>query len=240
MSRVVALNAARHGSLRVLPQGDGANRRFALLGKSELALAAADFPLCLAKDAETGRFNLIALFSLIEARNLFWQGAAWHATYLPRSAATAPFLLDPAGVCGLAIDEGSAAIATAGTPLFLERDQPSDYLIDTQRLLNEVVDDVVQAQAMVDCFVTHRLVRPLTLIFREEEGREQELAGLYTIGDETLRSLGNEAVLDLHHSDWLGPAAIISASLAQIERLRQLHNATSERQLVSYALKVEE
>lgn len=240
MSRVVALNAARHGSLRVLPQADGASRRFALLGRSEIALAAADFPLCLAKDAETGRFNLIALFSLIEARNLFWQGGAWHATYLPRSAATAPFLLDPAGICGLAIDEKSAAIATAGTPLFREGGQPSDYVLDTQRLLNEVVDDVAQAQAMIDHFVTHRLVRPLTLIFREGEGGEQELAGLYTIGIEALRSLGDQAVLDLHRSDWLGPAAMIGASLTQIERLRQLHNATSERQLVSYVLRVEE
>jgi hypothetical protein len=240
MSRVVALNAARHGSLRVLPQADGASRRFALLGMSELVLATADFPLCLAKDAETGRFNLIALFSLIEERNLFWHGGAWRATYLPRLAATAPFLLDPAGVCGLAIDEGSKAIGTLGTPLFQGGDLPSDYLVDTQRLLNDIVDDVAQTQAMVDCFAAHRLVRPLTLIFREEEGREQELAGLYTIGLEALRSLNDQAVLDLHRSDWLGAAAIISASLAQIERLRQLHNATSERQLVSYALNVEE
>ena len=239
MSRVVALNAARHGSLRVQPQADGAGRRFALLGLSELAVAAADFPLCLAKEAETGRFNLIALFSLTEPRNLFWHEGGWRATYLPRSAATAPFLLDPAGDCGLAIDEQSIAIAPAGVALF-EEGAPSEYLVDTQRLLAEIVDDIARAQAMVDSFARHRLVRPLTLLFRDEDGREHQLAGLYTIGSEALRALDERAVLELHRADWLGAAAIIAASLAQVERLRQLHNATSGRAIANLALSVEE
>lgn len=60
--------------------------RYALLGLSEIALACADFPLCFAKDGETGRFNLIALLSLDEPRNLYWQNGGWRCTYVPQAA----------------------------------------------------------------------------------------------------------------------------------------------------------
>jgi hypothetical protein len=55
-----------------------------------------------------------------------------------------------------------------------------------------------------------------------------------------LRALDEQAVLELHRADWLGAAAIIAASLAQVERLRQLHNATSTRPIANFTLNVEE
>src|ERR1700738_5083968 len=107
MTNIVALDRARHAALRLRPTPEVSRLRYAMLGLSELAVACADFPICLAKDAQTGRFNLITLFSLEEPRNLFWLAEKWQATYLPQAAMTAPFLLDAGTELGLAIDEDS-------------------------------------------------------------------------------------------------------------------------------------
>src|SRR5689334_15414114 len=95
MSRITALHRARHASVQLRKPLDASGLRFALLGRSELTLACADFPICLAKEAETGRFNLIALLSLIEPRNLYCFNGQWRTTYQPEATTTAPFVIDP-------------------------------------------------------------------------------------------------------------------------------------------------
>lgn len=240
MSGVVPLDAARHRDLRLEPRREGAARRYAPLGLSELARAAADFPICLAKEAETGRFNLIALLSLAEPRNLFWFNGEWQATYRPRAADAAPFRLDPAGACGLAIDERSAALGSNGTRLFDDDGRPAEFLVEMQSSLEFLVADIAQAQAMVDSFAQYRLIRRLRLVLRHDDGDEHEIDGLYSLGADAMAALADEAVLALHRADRLGPAAIMTASLAQIERLRQLNNISAGRSIARFHLWIDE
>ncbi|WP_294195544.1 hypothetical protein, partial [uncultured Sphingomonas sp.] len=61
MTGITQLSPAAHRGLRYDRHAAGGTRRFARIGLSEIAVAAADMPLCLAKDGQTGRFNLIAL-----------------------------------------------------------------------------------------------------------------------------------------------------------------------------------
>jgi hypothetical protein len=69
------------------------------------------------------------------------------------------------------------------------------------------------------------LIRPLQHNLRFDDGNEHQIDGLYSLGTDALAGLVDHAVLELYRSGNLAAAAIMSASLAQIERLRQLHNA---------------
>ena len=97
MTGIVPLDARHHATLRFDPAAAGADRRFVRLGLSEIAFAAAEMPLCLAKDAQTGRFNLIALLGLVEPANLFAADGRFRATYIPRAAMLTGFRLHDGG-----------------------------------------------------------------------------------------------------------------------------------------------
>jgi len=240
MSRITALHNARHASVQLRYPTGAAKLRFALLGRSELTLAGADFPLCLAKEADTGRFNLIALLSLIEPRNLFWLNEKWHATYLPESTTTAPFFLDAGSKHGLAIDEDDATLNAGGMQLFGADGQPTETLKNIFARLKRITDDVADGQRMVDEFARRKLIRPLQLVLELDDGREHQIEGLYTLGTEALAALEDRSVLELYRSGNLAAAAIMSASLSQIERLRQLHNASGAKPITSARVTIEE
>lgn len=240
MSRITALHHARHENVRVTQPPGSSRLRFALLGRSELTLAGADFPICLAKEADTGRFNLIALLSLIEPRNLFCYNEQWRATYQPETTTTAPFFLDPNSKHGLAVDEDSVELNTGGTQLFDTHGKPTETLTKLFTRLKHIASDVSDAQRMVDEFARRKLVRPLQLILRLQDGREHQIDGLYSLGTEALAALNDNCVVTLYRSGDLAAAAIMSASLAQIERLRQLHNASGAQPITSAKVTIAE
>ncbi|WP_343528415.1 SapC family protein [Sphingomonas sp.] len=235
MTGITPLSSAAHGTLRFDHHAAGASRRFVALGLSEIAFAAADMPLCLAKDGKTGRFNLIALMSLIEPANLFVFGGGFQATYVPRAVTLCGFRLDAGGAAGLAIDPAESSLGNAGEPLFAGG-QPTSLSRDVARALERLVADVEGAQVLVDAWATHRLIRPLALSLSKADGAGHDLAGLYTIDETALQALPAAALIALHRADQLGPAAILSASLAQVERLRQLHNARFVPAITGYSL----
>jgi hypothetical protein len=240
MSRITALHHARHASVQLRYPANAAKLRFALLGRSELTLAGADFPLCLAKEAATGRFNLIALLSLVEPRNLFWLNERWHATYLPEATTTEPFLLDAGSKHGLAINEDDVTLNAGGMQLFGSNGQPTETLKNIFARLKRITGDVADGQRMVEDFARRKLIRPLQLVLKFDDGQEHQIEGLYTLGTEALAALDDHSVLELYRAGNLAAAAIMSASLSQIERLRQLHNVSGAKPITSARVTIEE
>jgi hypothetical protein len=240
MTKIAALDRSRHGALRLSPTPDLSRLRYALVGLSELAVACADFPLCLAKDAHTGRFNLIALFSLEEPRNLFWLAQRWQATYLPQAATTAPFLLDASTALGLAIDEDSPRLGREGIALFEADGRPTEVLSGSRARLQRVTRDVAAAQEMVERFAELRLIRPLVVVLTHKNGTEHQLDGLYSLGSDALAALSDAVVVDLYRRGYIAAASIMRASLSQIERLRQLHDLSGTEPLMDLRVQVVE
>jgi hypothetical protein len=233
MNCIVPLRAHRHSGLRFDRDAAAANRQFVRLGLSEIAFAAADMPLCFAKDSQTGRFNLIALLGLIQPTNLFSIGGRFHATYVPRAAMLTGFRLDGDGDAGLAIDEGDPTIGNRGELLFVDG-RPSAILNDLRGGLEQAINDAAASQKLVDSYATKRLIRPLKLMMRMSDGRQHDIAGLYTVDEAALRRMPDVDVLALHHADALAPLSILSSSLAQVERLFQLHNSRLAPSISSY------
>lgn len=230
MSRVELLNPTDHGSLRFDRTVVGPGQRIVQIGLSEIPLVAADMPVCLAKDATTGRFNLVALVGLVDPANLFVHDRRFHATYCPRALQLTAFRLDTGGVAGLAIDPSDPAIGAAGDPLF-EDGQPTPLAAGIAAALEHLVADIGAARDLVDGYAAQRLIRPLHLVLQTEDGHDHVIDGLYTIGTETLAQLADDAVLRLHRSGALASATLLSASLAQVERLCQLHAARGGQRL---------
>lgn len=230
MSRVRPLSRAEHGTLHFDRTVVGPAQCLVQVGLSELALAVADMPLCLAKDANTGRFNLVALVGLIEPINVFVHDRRFHATYCPRALQLTGFRLDRDGVAGLAVVDGDPAIGSAGDPLF-QNGEPAPFLPGIAAALEHLVSDIEAARDLVDGYAALRLIRPLHLVLQSDDGKEHVIDGLYTIGTEALMQLPDDAVLRLHRSGALASAAVLSASLAQVERLCQLHNAGGRQRL---------
>ncbi|WP_033921987.1 SapC family protein [Sphingomonas sp. 37zxx] len=228
MTAIRPLDRTRHAGLCVQPLRGAAARRLAQVGISEIALAAADTPLCLAKDAHTGRFNLIALMGLVEPGNLFSHDGAIGATYVPRAAMLTGFRLDPAGEAGLAVDEDDPSLGPQGEALFDATGTTA--LADRLRAeLDHIIADVAAAQALIDTYARLRLICRLRLNLRFDDNRVHAIEGLYSLAGSALATLDDASIVAMHRAGQLAPAAIITASLSQIERLRQLHNARHDR-----------
>lgn len=233
MTRLRVLDPARHGALRLDRTRGAAHRRLLPIGRSEIALAAADMPLCLAKDAQTGRFELAALVGLVEPANLFTSPAGYHATYQPRAAALTALRLDPAGSDGLAVDEEDATLGTQGDALFTDGSAAS-----WRTALEALVADVTAGRTLAEHYAARGLLRPLRVTLAMASGEEQVLDGLYAVAEPLLEALDDAAIVAMHRADELAPAAILTASLAQVERLRQLHNARFANAITEIRLEI--
>lgn len=230
MSRIRSLNRAEHGALHFDHTVVGPAQRIVQIGLSELALAATDMPLCFAKDANTGRFNLVALVGLIEPINLFVHERRFHATYCPRALQLSGFRLDQNGIAGLAVAEDDPAIGVSGDPLFRDG-EPSPLLASVAAAIERLVTDIGTARDLADGYAALHLVRPLNFVLQSDDGRDHVIDGLYTIGTDMLMRLPDADVVRLHRSGALALAALLTASLAQVERLCQLHNAAGRQRL---------
>ena len=230
MSRVRPLNFADHGSVRFDRTVVGPAHRIVQIGLSEIPLVAADMPICIAKDGATAKFNLVALVGLVDPANLFVQDRRFQATYCPRALQLSGFRLDAGGVAGLAVDESDPAIGDTGDALFQDR-EPTSLAAGVAAALARLVADINAARMLVEGYAALRLIQPMHLVLRDDHGTDDVIDGLYTIESAALAQLDDGDVLRFHRSGALASAALLTASLAQVERLCQLHNARGGRRL---------
>jgi hypothetical protein len=228
---IAPLDPIRHRGTRLGPFPDFSHARaqqHAILGSSEIVLAAADYPLVLMKRADTGQFNVVALYGFAAGRNLYVDGSQWRATYIPQNSLRYPFTANDSGVLGLALDERSGLIGNpAGYRLFDESGRPTDYTVQVADTLQWLRKDFAAMQELVQVLTQLSLVKPLSLLLRMEDATEQQIEGLYTIGDQALASLADHHIVALHRKGFLRAVSILAASLVQLNRLQQLHNAQS-------------
>jgi hypothetical protein len=236
------LDPARHREMRVgaLPDYPHASeQQHAILGFSEILLAAADYPLLLMKHEETGRFNVVALydFGCTARKNLYVLASHWHATYIPQSTLRYPFMASDAGVLGLAVDERSGLVGeTEGHRLFDESGRPTEYTVKIAKALQWMKKDFEAMQAFAQVLAQKSLLKPLSLLLRLEDASEQQLEGLYTLDEQALASAAESDIITLHRNGFLRAASILAASLVQLNRLQQLHTAQLKPRIVDIAM----
>lgn len=232
---ITALDPARHAHLCIAPPPDlnyAARLDHAVIGLSEVAAAATDYALVLLKDEQTGRFHLAVLLGLGGGRNLYLLNGQWHATYIPETIMRFPFFRDEEAPLGLAIEDSSGLLGNQGEPLFTSLGTPAPATLAMAGRMQAMMRDRTAMTDFVDDIVGRRLAHSLTIELDRGGGAPSRIEGLYGIDRFALESLDGGSLADLNRRGHLAPMFVMIASLQQLNRLEQLHNARPDYQPV--------
>jgi hypothetical protein len=183
------LSRAAHGSLRIDPDkacGEVAGSHLVPLSRAELRQASRCFPLFFVKDLETGQFYPAALLGLKARENLYWDGTAFNADYVPLNIRRLPFYIggeDPAQgmIC---IDGDSAGIDPQGECRILEEDgSDSAYIQGIQAMLATLSQQHEATRRFAQAAADLGLLSEIKLDIVLDDGEKIEVAGLYGIDD---------------------------------------------------------
>ena len=224
---LVRLTRKDHGHLRLDPGkavAAAANVHLVPVVRSEIRKVASQFPVFFAKDGETGQFYLAALMGLEPHENLYWNGTALEADYVPLNLLRLPFYVggqdDAGGV--ICIDLDSPAVAETGPCAIVEADgRDSRYMASVQAMLSELAGQQSVTRAFIDRAVSMKLVTEIKLDVAYNNGGRASLSGLYGVDE---RALGRK-VGEISDFDDLMALAALALSLEHVGGLVRRKNA---------------
>jgi len=239
--RRVPLDNVKHRDLRVataygVQYGDDA--RVVAVVPQEFRKLVAEYPVFLAKDPRTGRFNFIVLLGLDQEENLFLDGPRWDAQYVPLNARRGPFVVgrastgqgDANAATIVHIDLDSRRIQqTNGEPLFREDGTQTPYLQGVGSVLAELMVGIDTARSLLGKLELHDLIEPVQIHGRLADGTEFAPDGLYTIHEQRLRDLSAESIVELHRAGYLEQMYLVIASLQRVADLVSRKNRRLSR-----------
>jgi len=225
--RLIQLSRELHGQLRVdraRAAATAANVHLVSVVRSELRRLAADYPLVLAKNNETGEFYPAVLMGLEPHENLYWNGTAFESDRVPLNLLRQPFYVggDDAASGVMCIDLDSPAIVDAGGVALLDADgSDSAYIKGILAMLGELTAGQAPTREFVDQALALRLVTEIRLDIRYNDGSSATLEGFYGIDERAFeRQMPNIAAFD----DMMDLAAML-LSLEHVSGLVRRKNA---------------
>jgi hypothetical protein len=225
MTDIVLLNPAHHADLRVKAGASaehGDDQRFVQVVLRELPLLVVHYPILLSKDAETGAFFCGAMLGIDPGENLFLDRRGGMTAYRPLNLQRMPFY---AAGDQLAIDLDSSRVGSSeGEPLFDADGQPSAFTRNVAAALRELRPGIEATKAFIARLLELELIEPIDISLSFDDGEMRELHDLYTIDQERLRGLPDDAVLDLFRRGYLHSISLMAASLKQIPVLARMRN----------------
>jgi SapC len=225
MSNIVLLDSRSHRKLRVHARpaaGYGDNQRFVAVVVNEFPLLAMHYPVLFSKDADTGLFYCGAMLGFDAGENLFLDEHRNTSAYRPLNLQRGPFLT--AGP-DLAVDLDHPRVAPAGDQeLFTEAGEPSGYLQSIMGLMRDLRPGLERTRIFIDTLLGLKLIEPVTISARFDDGINREFTGLYTVNRDQLQQLADGAVLDLFRRGYLQLIYLMLASLGHVPKLAQRKN----------------
>jgi SapC len=225
MSNVVLLDSQSHRKLRVHAQAAahyGDNQRFVAVVVGEFHALAMHYPILFSKDADTGQFYCGVMLGFDSGENLFLDEHRNSKLYRPLNLQRGPFVT--AG-SDLAIDLDHPRVAPSGDQeLFTETGEPSGYLQSIMGLMRNLRPGLAITRIFIDTLMSLKLIEPMTISARFDDGVKHEFTGLYTINPDSLKQLPDAAVLDLFRRGYLQLIYLMLASLDQVSALAQRKN----------------
>ena len=200
----------------------GDNQRFVAVVVNEFHALAMHYPILFSKDADTGQFYCGAMLGFDTGENLFLDEHRSLSTYRPLNLQRGPFLT--AG-SDLAIDLDHPRVASSGDQqLFTEAGEPSSYLQSIMGLMRDLRPGLERTRVFIDTLLSLKLIEPMTISARFDDGTNREFTGLYTVNRRQLQELADAAVVDLFRRGYLQLIYLMLASLDQVSALAQRKN----------------
>ncbi len=231
MARFEVLNNVDHHDLRIrlghgAAWGDAVN--LVLAFPTEYEELQREYPILIRKD-EQDAWQAVVMLGFERDENLFLNGAAWDARYVPAVRRLAPFRLAfpqarPGEAAGtdpvVQADMDHPRVSREeGAPLFRSAGGQAPYLEHMIRLLRAVHVGVEAAAPMFAAFERHGLIEPARLEITLHDGGRMDVPDVYTIGRDALARLSAEALAALHREGFLRLAIMLQASLANVTHL---------------------
>jgi len=195
----------------------------------------AHYPIFFQKNATTGEFETIALFGLAGEENLFIDDSGWQANYIPLSIKKRPFLIGfqetvNNGVVSqepvVHIDMDSPRISyNQGEMIFLAQGGQSPYLQQITSTLVAVNQGHEQTKLFVDSLLQYDLLEGVEIKVSLDDGSKHSMDFLYTINEEKVAELPDEAILSLHKNGYLKHIHMVLASMSNMSNLIEKKNS---------------
>ena len=212
----------------------GDNSSYSHVFISEFRDVQAHYPIFLHKNAQTGRFEVIALFGLAGEENLFLTDSGWQANYIPLSIQRRPFLIGfqenaEDGVVSeepvVHIDMDSPRISyNQGEAVFLPQGGQSPYLQQVSATLMAIYQGHQETKTFIDSLQQHELIESVEIKVTLDDETNHAMDFLYTINEEKVAQLSDVAVSDLHRAGHLKAIHMILASMPNMSHLITLKN----------------
>jgi hypothetical protein len=221
MPTLEIVNSEQHRQLRMRAP-IGPTPHFVPIILAEFASAAASCPIFLAKDPETGRFYAGAMFGFRPGENLVDEDSGGPGAFVPLDVERQGFFTSEENIV---VDvEHPRVNGSEGEPLFDDDGQPGEAMRRVQRALGLLVKGTQDTEAFIQAMVDHRLIEPVDISLRFDDGEDLALAGLYTVSLDAIADLEDADVLMLFRSGYLRLAYTVSGSLRQIPVLANRRN----------------
>src|SRR6185312_9275325 len=144
--------------------------------------------------------------------------------YIPLDRQRAGFYVSGENI---AIDLDNPRFASAGSEgeaLFDDGGEPGPALRQIQRMLGQLVRGKQETDAFIARLLDLRLIEPLDVSLRFDDGEDLVLDGLYTVSLDILRDLADGDVLKLFRDGHLQWIYLMAGSLKQIGVLAERRN----------------
>lgn len=215
-----ALNPLVHGDLRVRAWR-GPKPHFVQIVASEFSTAATACPIFVTKNPDTGDFYAGAMFGFSPGEDLVTPVDDGAASFLPLDLERHGFYISDNDI---AIDpQNSSFSEVEGEALFVES-QVSDTLRRKQRALSLLKNGIAETEAFVAAMLAAKLLEPIDISLRFDDGETLVLDGLYTVSLDGLSELDDSIILQLFRVGHLQLAYCMIGSLKQIPVLAQRRN----------------
>lgn len=224
MTNVVILNSQTHRDLRVQTRAAaslGDAQRFCAVVLTEIPFLVAHYPVFFAKDSDNGKFFLGAVLGFDEGENLFLDEADQaQDAYRPHNMRRGPFWTVGND---LAIDLDSPRVGE-GEALFDADGKPTPYLDSIRTVMGELKAGQERNQVFIDTLMELKLIEPIAMDIGFDDGSKRHVTGLYTVGQDNLRGLPDDKVLDLFRRGYLHLIYLMIGSIRQVAILAQRKN----------------
>ncbi|MBH0081176.1 SapC family protein [Pseudoalteromonas sp. NZS11] len=226
----------KHQTLKINPNAAveyAKTQHLVNLRANEIAKAACDLPIFLARNTQNGSYTVSALTSFSTGQSLLVNNNQWQALYTPVCMQTQPLYLMTREANSsdyfIAIDDQSSAVNTQqGEALFDAKGNPSLFLSAQQKLLESDLKNDYQTYQFTQEVARLGLIKNIDIVLQFEQGETQTIQGLSTVDEDKLQTLNSDTVANLHKQGYLSVLNSMLISLFQLNALVKLHNQRPE------------
>ena len=178
------------------------------------------------RKTDTGDYYAVCLLGLDAQENLFLDGKSWNGRYVPAALRRGPFKIGMQSVPGqnavpnILVDLDDPRIGEkTGTNLFEANGGLSPYLNQIAATLNSIHLGMQREKAFFQELDRLSLLEPITVQIKVSEDMGYTIPEVFTVSNERLLQVGDEAVGEMHRSGLLALCYWVTNSLGNTDNL---------------------